>query len=406
MFIIYCLLFITIYINTLTMSTGSTSETPLKQAITIYIDMHSLDITRKSLDLRELPDDFTHTLVSAVGKLGCNYPCFFEDDDVLRKVNHYKDIFQGNTIGESNKFLAESVVENVFEEKGPIDSFKINYPNHFERSLDYHHSYVQSANKSRVLRHERIYTSHDKDAGDDPETIENEKKRMGIYVIETYNMRSAAMKDIFDGLKFTNEEDNPLLSNNMCEFGVMKYIYEFLNENNEEDPSEEVAIIIGMLIHFDTPYKPLINRDEFELLHEERGTDPKPEYDEQEHTFKEIFDGELDGFNHYKIREIKLSEILRLFYILGFKHVNIVDDSCRGVDLEKDDVCLDFMTKGHRSHHRLRRMSKDEKELASQFFKDNPDLGGGRKRRKTKRKTKRRKTKRQNRKNKSKKYVK
>jgi hypothetical protein len=106
-----------------------------------------------------------------------------------------------------------------------------------------------------------------------------------------------------------------------------------------------------------------------------------------------------------KIKEIKLSTILKIFYALGFEHVNIIEKSCRWIDDEKfyykskdqNEQPYNKPYEDLNPYKLLRQISYEEKERGK-AVSERID-GGKRKRRKTIRK----KIK-QNKKQKTKKY--
>ena len=377
---------------------------PLKQAITIYIDMHGNDIIR--IPLENPSPNFTHTFVSTIGKLGCIniYKPAKNDEEYCKAINKYKSIFQGKTICESNKFLAESHVDNVFDDteknKGNIKRITKKYPSDLEcNSVKYHQDYIPSANKTRIIWHERIYNSWHEDQAD----TEYEKKYMGIFVIETYNMRNPIINEIFDELKSLDTNCRLL---NLCRYFIIKHIYNTLNDKKDEIPELDILSIINDMNHFDLSFYPLLDKPSFETVHAQKGSVPMPVYDETEHTFKEIYDNNLDTLNNYKIKEISLSDILQLLFILGFEHVNIIDESCRGVieEIFDEDIkektctegdCPDFMKPHNLKNMIIRSISSNEKASARQFLRSNPNLGGNKKSKRVKKsKNKRSKNKR------------
>ena len=371
------------------------------QAITIYIDMHGSDNIHDRLI--NPGDGFTHTFVSTIGKLGCfnmHKMNYLDDTKFCEKINKYRDIFQGKTICESNKFLSESIVDNIFEDteknQGVLHRLKEIYPNDADDcALKYHQGYISSANKSRVLTHERTYSCCYEDPDEPPIKIEFEERYMGIFVIETYNMRNPIINEIFDELKSTESNCRPL---NLCRYLIIKHIYGTLEDKLDEFPELDITSMLDNIDSFDLLFHPLLNETEFEILHKEKGTDPIPEYDDSVHSFSEIYHYDLDTINNYKIKEINLSEILRLFFILGFEHVNIIDDSCREIIHEYVGNYPTFMKPGDHPHKLIRSISTGEKTRARDFFFVNPELGGKKSKNKKKRRKSKKSRKRKNRK--------
>ena len=94
-----------------------------------------------------------------------------------------------------------------------------------------------------------------------------------------------------------------------------------------------------------------------------------------------------------KIKEIKLSTILKIFYALGFEHINIVEKACRWID---DELINQSENKDIKPYKLLRQISYEEKERGKAVSEH--ISGGRRKRRKSihkkiKQKTKNKKTK-------------
>ena len=120
-----------------------TSEKPLKQAITIFIDMHGIDNIKKPL--KNPSHEFTHTYVSTIGKLGClnTFEESKNDEEYCQTIKKYKDIFQGKTICESNKILEELSIKNKFEDikenQSDLLTITETYPNDPEcHAIKYH----------------------------------------------------------------------------------------------------------------------------------------------------------------------------------------------------------------------------------------------------------------------------
>jgi len=385
-----------------------------KQAITIYIDMHGTDNIQRRL-VNPSPE-FTHTYVSTVGKLGClnTFEESKNDQEYCQIIKKYKDIFQGKTICESNKILEELNIKNRFEDikenQGDRLAIKETYPNDPEcHAIKYHQGHVSSANKTRILGHERTYSCCSEGPSNNSSYIEYEKKVMGIYVIETYNIRNPIINEIFDELK--SSEPNCLLLN-ICKYETIKNIYDTLKRKENEFP--DISSIIENLYYSDVDFSPLFNENEFAQKHAEKV--PMPEYDFYAHLFQEILDEKLDEMNAYKIQKITLSSILLFLFIFGFEHVNIIDDSCRCVSEDKcsDDEfsedefsqyedsedecsegnCPNFMNPAHPDYQRIRSYSLVEKTTGEDFLRNNPHLGGTKKKHKiTKKKYKRTKKK-------------
>jgi hypothetical protein len=278
------------------------SEKPLKQAITIYIDMHGTDNIKQLL--KNPSPEFTHTYVSTIGKLGClnTFEESKNDEEYCQIIKKYKDIFQSKTICESNKILEELNIKNRFEDtkenQGERLAIKELYPNDPEcHAIKYHQDHVPSANKTRILGHERTYSCCS-EGPSDLSDIEFEKKTMGIYVIETYNIRNPVINEIFNKLK--SSDINCLLLN-ICKYETIKNIYDTLERKKNEFPSS----IIENLYYSDVDFSPLFNETEFDQKHAEK--EPMPEYDFYAHLFQEILDEKLDEMNNYKIQKITLS---------------------------------------------------------------------------------------------------
>jgi hypothetical protein len=375
------------------------SKKPLKQAITIYIDMHGTDDIKRRLT--NPSPEFTHTYVSTIGKLGClnTFEETKNDEEYCQIIKKYKDIFQGKTICESNKILEQLNIKNRFEDiqenQDDILVIKETYPNDTEcHAIKYHQSHVPSANKTRVLGHERTYSC----CVPSTNFLEYEKKTMGIYVIETYNVRNPIIKEIFDELK--SSDINCLLLN-ICKYETIKNIYDTLERKKNEIPdiSGDISSIIENLYYADIKFEPLLNETEFAQKH--AGKVPMPEHDFFQHLLIEILDENLDEMNNYKIQQITLSDILLFLFIFGFEHVNIIDDSCRFVsedkssddefsqDSDSEDECSEgncpnFMNPYHPDYQRIRSHSLVEKASGDEFLRANPRLGGTKRKRKTK----------------------
>jgi hypothetical protein len=384
------------------------SEKPLKQAITIFIDMHGTDNIKKPL--KNPSHEFTHTYVSTIGKLGClnTFEESKNDEEYCQTIKKYKDIFQGKTICESNKILEELSIKNKFEDikenQGDLLTITETYPNDPEcHAIKYHQDYVPSANKTRILGHERTYSCCSEGPSNSSTDIEYEKKTMGIYIIETYNVRNPIINEIFDQLK--SSDINCLLLN-ICNYETIKNIYDTLERKKTEIPdvSGDISSIIENLYYSEIIFAPLLSETEFAQKY--AGTDPMPEYDFFAHLFQEILDEKLDEMNNYKIQKITLSNILLFLFIFGFEHVNIIDDSCRCVSEDKcsDDEfsedeysedecsegkCPNFMNPEHPDYQRIRSHSLVEKASGEDFLMANPHLGGTKKKRKSKKMYKR-----------------
>jgi hypothetical protein len=115
-------------------------------------------------------------------------------------------------------------------------------------------------------------------------------------------------------------------------------------------------------------------------------------FDCQRNNFKNFLN------NDYAYKSIRLSEILKFFQKLGFKHVNIIEQSCSSLndETEMQQVYEDTDQLSELAAPTLRRQySETEKSAYQDFAHENPWFGGSKKTRKRKNKRKsRRKSRR------------
>ena len=351
--------------------------------------MHGEELIHEELNL---PQHMRHTFVSEIGKLGL---VDLADDNTnhatfCRKMEVIKTIFKNEpTINEGNaafKKNCDQNYKNKFDNAGVIPVL--------EKEAGFYGipDYKDSACLVRVLRHDKKYSliSSSREIEQkihtdgeyninlldteidsfDKQLIYDELYSCGIYIIETYGL---------DEIKKTQIEQLNIsllpncLNKNLLFFDNIQKLISIINQPNND--------IVDSYI---------------EKLYEDGNIS-------QFYGFPKNDSGQLTMFD--KIKEIKLSTILNIFYALGFEHVNIIEKACRWVDDEKfyykskdqNEQPYNKPYEDLNPYKLLRQISYEEKERGK-AVSERID-GGKRKRRKTIRK----KIK-QNKKQKTKKY--
>jgi hypothetical protein len=350
------------------------------QSITVLIDMHGSEDIEIPLII---PPGMTHTLVSTIGKLGCSnvyYEC--QDKQYVEEVNQFKRIFQTNeTIHDANKIL-QTLRADTFDKQKNCDCITEPFSDDLSKfyAENYHKTYTLSANKTRIIRHEKVYSINLKDT--------YELKHMGVYVLETYNVSDPNVKHVFDGLKLLNEDLLPL---NLCDYVTAIRMQEvFKTLKYTQHYTQQLPLVpdssMDILEYF------LTNS---EMLFQQLNIYPTLTNPVIPVNLSSALDIEMSRTisTNFKVTSFTLSMLLKYLGSFGFRHVNIVDTSCRYLHIE-GTTCPDYMIEGTDTHNRLRSVSLGETEQGLEFLNNNPNLGGIEKpTRKHKKNTKKRKRK-------------
>ncbi len=330
------------------------------QSITVLIDMHGCEDIEIPLII---PPGMTHTLVSTIGKLGCsNVYTECQDKQYVEEVNQFKRIFQNNeTIHDANKIL-QTLRADTFDKQKNCDAITEPFSDDLSKfyAESYHKTYTLSANKTRIMRHEKVYSINLKDT--------YELKHMGVYVLETYNVSDPNVKHVFDGLKLLNEDLLPL---NLCDYVTAKRMQEVFHAYSSMD------ILAYLLTNSEMLFQQLNISDIVKV------------------NLSSALDIEMSRTisTNFKVTSFTLSMLLKYLGSFGFRHVNIVDTSCRYLHTE-GTTCPDYMIPGSDEYNRVRAKSFDETKQGRDFSLKNPHIGGIKKTtRKHKKPTKKRKRK-------------
>ncbi len=337
--------------------------------------MHGEELIRQ-----RLPEDMRHTFVSEIGKLGL---VDIADDNTNHntfcgKIEEIKTIFRDKSINEGNsdfKKNCDQIYKNKFDNPDVITVLKE------EAEIYGIPDYKESECLVRVLAHDKIYsligasTEIEQKIHTDGEyninllnteidsfnkqLIYDELYNCGIYIIETYGLDDEKKRQI-EELNISILPNPNCLNKNLIFIQNIQQLISIMNESN-------AAIVNG---YIDKLY-------EDENISDFYGIPRRPNFP-------------IPDFQ--KIKEIKLSTILKIFYALGFEHVNIIEKSCRWIDDEKfyykskdqNEQPYDKPYEYVNPYKLLRQISTDEKERGKAVSEH---IGGGkRKRRKTIRK--------------------
>ena len=347
------------------------------KSITIYVFMHGEELIHEKLNL---PENMSHTLVSEIGKLGLvdladdntNHATFCGKIEEIKTIFKNKTINEGNTsfkkncnqIYYKNKFDDDDVI-SVLEEQAGIYGI----PNYKESSclvrvLDHDKKYSLISASTEI--EQKIHTDgtyninllNTEIDSFDKQLIYDELYSCGIYIIETYGLDEIKKTQI----KQLNISLLPnCLNKNLLFLENIQELIEIMNESNNN-------IVNGYIDKF---------YEDNNIIH----FNGLPKNASAPLT---VFD---------KIKEIKLSTILKIFYALGFEHINIVEKACRWID---DELINQSENKDIKPYKLLRQISYEEKERGKAVSEH--ISGGRRKRRKSihkkiKQKTKNKKTK-------------
>ena len=342
--------------------------------------MHGEELIHEELNL---PQHMRHTFISEIGKLGL---VDLADDNTNHatfcgKIEEIKTIFKNKTINEGNTAFKKNCDQIYYKNK--FDNADIIPVLEKEAGFYGIPDYKESSCLVRVLSHDKkysliseseeivqkIHTDGEYNVNLLDSEIDSFSKQLiydelyncGIYIIETYGLDDEKKTQI-EQLNISIVPNPNCLNKNLIFIQNIQELISIMNESNG-------AIING---YIDELY-------EDENISSFYGVPPQP------HVPKPEF---------HKIKEIKLSTILKIFYALGFEHVNIIEKACRWVD---DELIYKSENKDIKPYKLLRQISYEEKERGK-AVSERID-GGKRKRRKTIRK----KIK-QNKKQKTKKY--
>lgn len=353
------------------------------KSITIYIFMHGEELIRK-----RLPQDMRHTFVSEIGKLGL---IDLVDDNsnntkFCGKIEEIKTIFKNEpTINEGNAAFKKKCDQNLKNKFDDATKIQVLEENDIYGIPDY----KESECLVRVLDHDKIYSLigasteiEQKIHTDgeyninllnteinsfDKQLIYDELYNCGIYIIETYGLDDEKKRQI-EELNISIVPNPNCLNKNLIFIQNIQELISIMNESN-------AAIVNG---YIDKLY-------EDENISSFYGVPRQPDFP-------------IPDFQ--KIKEIHLSTILKIFYALGFDHVNIIEKSCRWIDdakfyyksKDQNEQPYDKPYEYVNPYKLLRQISTEEKERGKAVSER--IYGGKRKRRKTIRK-KRKQTKKQ-----------
>ena len=269
--------------------TSEESKPPARPTtITIFILMHGREFYRESLPNTTI----SHSLINPMGKLGClNY--MLTINGLKKEIKKYQLLYKDRLITSVNKEIEKNEppqnynIRNLHIDPG-WDKFGETIAT---ENKEYHLSGLQTSSfKTRVLGHPKTYSLDVTDPLEGP---------LGIYVIETANIKNSNLDGLFNDLK-TMHDDNFIFNNNILRFNNMRNILATVPSDEIPDIAKRPFVSTdypGLSVSIFNPNTLLVTTEE--------------------HTT-------------CIINRVELLEIILFFQFLGFNHVNIIDYSCRG----------------------------------------------------------------------------
>jgi len=252
--------------------------------------MHGVEFYRQSLPKTTI----SHSLINPMGKLGCsNY--MLTINGLKKEIKKYQLLYKDRPITSVNKEI-ETYEPGLFSH---LHTIKINSDPAWDKlgetiateNKEYHLSGLQTSSfKTRVLGHPKTYSLNVTDPLEGP---------LGIYVIETANIKNSNLDGLFNDLK-TMHDDNFIFNNNILRFNNMRNILATVPSDEIPDIAKRPFVSTdypGLSVSIFNPNTLLVTKEE--------------------HTT-------------FIINNVELLEIILFFQFLGFNHVNIIDYACRG----------------------------------------------------------------------------
>jgi hypothetical protein len=308
---------------------------PLR-TIVLFVFLHGEETLNVPLDV-----PISNTLINPSGKLGlCVYSKeLHKSDYTLDIVNYYKTLLkESRTINDFN-YIMSNMFSNTNMHYPPKKSLEKLHKQNFDYfSKEYEFSRTDTSNYVRNYTYDKMYTFNNDEFNNN----------MGIYIL---------------GTKHVSDEINSVLTEPLIDFNTSSpesilNAYNITNKN----------VYFNMIYNF-------VSRFGF--------------FDVENSNLSNDVDN-TSGRNRFN--NILLSRILRLFYNMGFEHVDIVEMSCRYI---KDEEYME-------SYPLIRKHSFDEKQNYKRWSEKNVNTGG-KQNKKSKTKNKKNNKKLKNKKTKNKK---
>lgn len=291
------------------MISNTLENRPLK-TIVLFIFLHGTEPLQNELNI-----PISNSVVNPTGRLGlCAYSTdLYKENQTLNIFNYYRTLLQeSKTINDFN-YIMSNVYSNTKIYTPPDEAIKFKYNKNSDYFLkEYNISRDNPENYVRNYIYDKKY-SFLNDAFN---------KTMGIYIL---------------GTKHVSNEINNVLTQPFIKF-------------NKDSPASILNAynIIDENVYFNLIYN-FVTRFGF--------------FDVENSNLSDVFDN-TSGRNRFN--NIFLSRVLRLFYNMGFEHVDIVEISCRRIEDEK------YMT----NYPLIRRHSISEKENYKNWSEKNINTGG------------------------------
>ena len=299
---------------------------PLR-SIVLFVFLHGEEKLKTRLNI-----PISNTVINPSGKLGlCVYGKeLHKSDYTLDIVNYYKTLLkESRTINDFN-YIMSNMFSNTNMHYPPKKSLEKLHKQNFDYfSKEYEFSRTDTSNYVRNYTYDKMYTFNNDEFNNN----------MGIYIL---------------GTKHVSDEINSVLTEPLIDFNTSSpesilNAYNITNKN----------VYFNMIYNF-------VSRFGF--------------FDVENSNLSNDVDN-TSGRNRFN--NILLSRILRLFYNMGFEHVDIVEMSCRSIPKET------YMA----SFPLIRQTSFDEKANYKMWSEKNINTGGKQNKKTKNKKLKGKKTK-------------
>jgi hypothetical protein len=290
------------------------------KSITLYIQMHGQELVDKPLTIPIL-----NTVVSKIGRLGiCSWGRPLSFTVFFEKLKELNTVFDGPSIIQNNIVYSKTIHNKISKQ---LETTISNYHDAPWSTLapDYKTAIQYTSNEHiRSYLHDKMFA------------IEYDFFSLiqGIYIVGAHNIDLSLSKILKTPSTINIPEPDVMLVNNLERILNISESMKYYKINQSYN-----ILNINYLNHLSTT----ITGQSFGIENS-------------------VQTNEFTYIPHYK--RVYLSDILNYFKKLGFDHVNILDDSCRSIDV------MDYPPE------LLRKESFSEQQGWRDFTKTHPTMGG------------------------------